>query len=233
MALSEDDLLRLLHSTEHTFAERKTVGDHKDWIKTIVGFANSLDPTEEGVLFIGATDSGQIEAKGTNFDTLQKTFSEKMVSVYPPVYHESRIVREQDRECLAVIVPGSRSKPHFAGPLFVRKLSETVVGTSEQYDSLLAARTDKAYELQLWRGSQITIREVRRIPSAAYEVREYLMTATIMECNQFYLTVKLNNKAYSYPLASFELSYDQSKERLQIEREVPNIVAGHSHDLRG
>jgi hypothetical protein len=39
---TEADLLRLPHSTEHTFVERKTVGDTKDSVKTAVAFANTL-----------------------------------------------------------------------------------------------------------------------------------------------------------------------------------------------
>lgn len=68
MAFEEADLLRLLHSTEHTFAERKTQGDHKDWVKTVVAFANTFEPPIEGVLFIGATDEGNIESKPANLD---------------------------------------------------------------------------------------------------------------------------------------------------------------------
>ena len=86
MALNEADLLRLLHSTEHSYAERKTANDPRDWVKTIVAFANTLDPSQEGVLFVGATDAGQIEEKQNNLDKLQKTLSDKAAAIYPPVY---------------------------------------------------------------------------------------------------------------------------------------------------
>jgi predicted HTH transcriptional regulator len=56
---TEEDLLRLLHSEEITFVERKTVGDTRDFAKTIVAFANSLLHDQEGVLFIGATKLGR------------------------------------------------------------------------------------------------------------------------------------------------------------------------------
>ena len=47
---TEQDLLRLLHSEETTFVERKTVGDTRDIAKTIVAFANTLPPDiKEGV----------------------------------------------------------------------------------------------------------------------------------------------------------------------------------------
>ncbi len=129
--MTEADLLRSLHSTEHTFVERKTVGDSRDWVKTVVAFANSLETNQEGVLFIGATDKGEIESNPANLDKLQKTLSEKLQSVYPPVYYTTKIVAADGRECLAVIVPGSSSKPHYSGPLYLRDGSQTVIATGD------------------------------------------------------------------------------------------------------
>jgi predicted HTH transcriptional regulator len=63
MALDEAALLRHLRSTETTFVERKRVSDTQDFAKTVVAFANTLRPDEEGVLLIGATDQGEIDAK--------------------------------------------------------------------------------------------------------------------------------------------------------------------------
>lgn len=152
MALDESDMLRLLHSTEHSFVERKTVGDSRDWVKTVVAFANTLSNEQEGVLFIGATDAGEIESQPSNPDKLQRTFSEKMQNASPAVYYTTRTVQENGKECLAVIVPGSPSRPHFAGPPYVRDGSQSVVASSRQYETLRAARIGKVYELQKWVG---------------------------------------------------------------------------------
>jgi predicted HTH transcriptional regulator len=119
-AKTELDLLRLLHSTEHTFVERKTVADTKDLIKTVVAFANTLSNDQEGVLFVGTTDGGEIEAHSSSLDQMQKSLADKLKNIYPAVYYETKTVQESGRECLAVIVPGSPSRPHFAGLLFVR-----------------------------------------------------------------------------------------------------------------
>jgi len=232
MALNEDDLLRLLHSTEHSYAERKTANDSRDWMKTIVAFANTLDSSQEGVLFIGATDDGEIEEKPNNLDKLQKTLSEKLQSIYPPVYSTTRILKESDRECLAVIVPGSSAKPHFAGPLYVRDFSKTVTASAEQYESLLAQRTSKTRELQRWIGKEITIREFQRYQSAGYDLREMLWPATVVACNQFFLTIDYNNRNHSLPLSTFELAFDHQYDCLQIERNVPLISGGQTEDCR-
>jgi len=223
MARNESDLLRLLHSTEDSYVERKTGGDHKDWVKTMAAFANTLQDDQEGVLFIGATDSGEIESSPTNLDKLQRTLSEKMQSVYPPIYFTTNSVRENGRECLAVIVPGSPSRPHFAGPLFVRDGSKSVVANSERYESLLAARTSKAYELQKWAGRSITVRLSRRQSGMAYVVNENTVEAKLIGANQFYLTVFYNNRKHSYPLNRAEISYDHVAERLEVRiEELPS-----------
>jgi hypothetical protein len=223
MTLDEGALLRLLHSTEHTYAERKTVGDSKDWIRTVVAFANTLDSSQEGVLFIGATDKGEIEANSANFDKLQKTFSEKMQNVYPSVYYTTKIVKEDDRECLAVIVPGSTSKPHFAGPLYLRDGSQSIVAKSEQYESLLAARTSKAQELQRWINQFVTMRLFSRRQGVGYQLDQRDEEAELIACNQFYVTVFYRNNRWSYPLSRIEIAYDHRHNRLELEINPPSL----------
>jgi predicted HTH transcriptional regulator len=219
MAQAESDLLRLLHSTEHSFVERKTVSDGRDWAKTVVAFANTLPSGQEGVLFIGATDAGEIESRHSNLDSIQKTLSDKMLSVYPPIYYTRRVVQESARECLAVIVPGSPLSPHFAGPPYVRVGSQSFVASSQQYESLLAARTGKAYELQRWEGKLITLLTLSRQNGIAYVVNKNSQQATVVGANQFYLTVSFGNRTYSYPLSRIEISFDHTAGRLEVQLE--------------
>jgi Putative DNA-binding domain len=220
MALDESDLLRLLHLTEHSFVERKTSGDSKDWIKTVVAFANTLDPSQEGVLFIGARDDGEIEEKSSGFDKVQKTFSDKVQSIYPSVYYTTKIVKEGDWECLAIIVPGSPSKPHFAGPLYLRDGSQSIIAKAEQFESLLAARISKAQELQRWLAKDITMVEYKRGAGVGYVVHKYPTQAKIEGCNQFYVTVSMGNRKKSYPLVKVEIAYDHQSNQLQLEHMI-------------
>ncbi len=223
MAQSESDLLRLLHSTEHSFVERKTVGDSRDWVKTVVAFANTLAMDQEGVLFIGATDSGEIETTQSNLDKVQKTFSDKMQSVYPSIYYITKALKEEERECLAVIVPGSPARPHFAGQPFLRDGSQTVVAKSEQYESLLAARIDKVYELQRWIGRQITLRIISRAAGIQFSLEQMTHDATVTAVNQFFVSVLFNNRRWSYPLKRIEIAYDHVAGRLEIELVPPQV----------
>jgi predicted HTH transcriptional regulator len=60
--LSDADLLSKLKNCEDAFVERKTAADNKDWLKTVVAFANSTPIGYPAVLFIGVKDEGTIEA---------------------------------------------------------------------------------------------------------------------------------------------------------------------------
>src|SRR5277367_5030243 len=117
MPMNEDDLGRRLHSTETTFVERKRVSDTQDIAKTVVAFANTLRPDQEGGIFVGATDEGLLEDHNADLDKLQKTFVEKTRNIYPQCpYFEAHEVREGEKACLAIVVPGGPDKPYFAGP---------------------------------------------------------------------------------------------------------------------
>ncbi len=219
----ESDLLRMLHSTEHTFVERKTIGDSRDWVKTIVAFANTLATNQHGILFVGATDAGEIESRLGNLDKLQRTFSEKMQAAYPPIYYITKIIQENNRECLAVIVPGSAMRPHFAGPPYLRDGSQSIVAKSEQYESLLAARVGKVFELQKWISKSITIRSFTRSTTTPDGIRQSTAPAKVVAANQFYLTVFYNNRHWSYPLSRFEIAFDHERDCLEIELLPPPL----------
>lgn len=209
---TELDLLRLLHSAEHTFVERKTVGDMRDAVKTVVAFANTLPDDQEGALFVGVTDAGEIEAHSSSLDKIQKNLSEKLQNIYPAVYSTTKMVQESGKECLAVIVPGSRRRPHFAGQPFPRDGSRTVVASAERHESMLAARTAKTYELQKWEGNDVTVRIVVRQKGMGYAMSDTWWQGRLVSANQFYLTVDdmgnrdRGSRTNSYPLKRVEIS---------------------------
>jgi predicted HTH transcriptional regulator len=77
--LSDDDLLSRLTNTEDNFVERKRFSDDREWLRTVVAFANSCPIGYPGVLFIGVYDNGTVEQPGKpiNLDSLQKTLTER------------------------------------------------------------------------------------------------------------------------------------------------------------
>jgi predicted HTH transcriptional regulator len=81
--LTDQELLARLRNFEDPFVERKSAGDHKDFIKTAVAFANTLPIRVPGVLFVPATNDGKIQA--TDLDHLQQKVSERLAQAYPPL----------------------------------------------------------------------------------------------------------------------------------------------------
>ena len=191
----------------------------------MVAFANTLDTTETGVLFIGATDKGEIEETGSNLDSLQRKFSDKVALIYPALTYTTRAVTEANRQCLAILVNGSSRRPHFAAPPYLRDGSQTVVPSAEQFDRLISAWESKAFEIQRWIGKTITLRLFSRKDQDARlinEAAEKRTSVIVVSCNQFYVSLQFQVSDYkgmkwSPPLARIEIAYDHSADRLELQ----------------
>lgn len=146
--LSDADLILRMRNFEDHFVERKSSGDSKDWLKTVVAFANSAPNGYPCVLYLGVADTGEIEDRQANLDTLQRTFNREMEKIYPRVPYLQKIISEGGRQALAVIVLGSELRPHFAGPPFIRKGSETVVASADEFAEI-ASKGNEAYKQQV------------------------------------------------------------------------------------
>jgi len=223
MQTDEASLLRLLHSSETTFVERKSAADTQDWVKSMVAFANTLRPNQFGVLFLGVTNKGEIQGHKDDLDSLQRKFVEKTRIIYPECPHyETYEIQEDTRSCLAIVIPGGTLKPYFAGPPYLRIASTSERPTTEQYERLLATRNDKAYLLQAWIGRLITLRFFSRRQGMGYQLDQSTNDANVIDCNQFYVTVQFNNRKWSYPLSRVEIAYDHVRDRLELETTAPS-----------
>jgi hypothetical protein len=214
--LGDQDILAQLTNFENSFVERKSAGDSKDWLKTVVGFANTIPKGYPAIMFVGVKDDGTIEVPA-NLDKLQKTLSEKLAEAYPTIYYLTRVLERGGEQFLAVIIPGSERRPHFAGQAFVRDGSKTVIASGPQFDRLIAERNSKAYEILKWRGKNVTLAlytgwALFRRPNFAAEI-------FIIDCNQFYVTYAVSpdkKSSFSQPLASVEVSFDHRYQRLEL-----------------
>jgi predicted HTH transcriptional regulator len=108
--LSDAELLAKMRRFEDHFVERKTANDKKDWLKTVVAFANSTPTGSWAVLFIGVTDAGEIEERQPNFDSIQKTLNRELEKAYPRIDCITKGIEESGRKALAVIVLPSEKK---------------------------------------------------------------------------------------------------------------------------
>ncbi len=210
---TDEDLLCRLANYEDNFTERKTSSDSRDWVKTVVAFANSLPVGHPGVLFVGVKNDGTPEVD-INLDSLQKTFSEKMNAAYPPIYYLPHVLNYQGIRVLAVIVPGSEMRPHFTGQSYIREGSQNIKASEKQFNELIAQRNSKAYEILKWKGKSVKLSYTRpgnTRPSRFGPVR-------VLDCNQFYVTLESDGALSAIPLKRLDISFDPVNEVLELER---------------
>jgi predicted HTH transcriptional regulator len=161
----DGDLRARLRDREDGWTERKSKGvNTEDITKTVVAFANSLPDGHQGILFIGIADkSGDVEGVDDT-ESLQKRVryaAEKRV--YPPIFlgHNCRVINEDGKQVVAVIVEASKNRPHFAGPAYVRVGSESIEASEQQFTMLIASRTEVArLIIDAWQNDEIVLVEL-------------------------------------------------------------------------
>lgn len=217
--LTDDELLARLTNTEDNFVERKRFSDDREWLRTAVAFANSCPIGFPGILFIGVYDNGTVETPKTpiNLDSLQKTLSERLNAAWPPIYYLTKSLRKNSHQFLAVLVPGSSARPHFAGRSYVRVGSETRDASELQFNELLAQRNTKAFAILEWKGKQITVEqrntENLRVngPSAGY-FEPYVVT-----CDPYCVKLRTGQDIQTVPLDRVLIGHDDERNRLKLE----------------
>jgi hypothetical protein len=216
--LNDVDLLARMRNFENHLVERKTVNDHKDWKKTAVAFANSVPVGLPAVLYIGVRNNGEIETPQRNLDDAQKRFNLQMDRVYPRIAYLSRIISENGQQALAVIIPGSELRPHFAGLSYVRRGSETIEASEEQFNFLIAGRNSKTAKILEFKGKQVTVADRSLMLGGPYFKESKWGEAPIVaDCNQFYVTLERSNGTrLSFPLDRLEISFDNELSRLRL-----------------
>jgi predicted HTH transcriptional regulator len=145
--LSDAELISRLSYTEDSFVERKSKSDRPGWLRTVVAFANSTPVGLPAILFIGVDDAGQI-APDVDTEKTMQAFSDYVdAHAWPPIYKFPRTLVHAGKSCVAVLVPGSAERPHFAGRAFVRVGTQTKDASEAQFSELIASRNSKVREL--------------------------------------------------------------------------------------
>jgi hypothetical protein len=216
--LTDEELNLRVISTEDSFVERKTIGDHKRWIPAFVAFANSAPVGFPCVLFIGVRDDGSLES-GLGVESLQKSFDEKAADVFPPIPYQSKVFRRDGRECLALIVPGSPFRPHYAGLPYIRVGTESRKADPDDVARLLAEQDPKAREILKWRGKIVALDGLN--PPDTFSKMGRVGTsfrAKVIDCNQFWVTYEYGQGALtSVSLRRVELCFDHAGGLLKLE----------------
>jgi len=213
---SDSALLNRLRNTEDAFVERKTSGDRKDWLKAAVALANSTPIDYPAILFIGVRNNGELEGGTCNFESLQKTFSQELAKAYPPIYYWPKALRDGDAECLAVIIPGSKGRPHFAGRSYIRVGPESKEASEEQFAALIAERNSKVYLIRQWLGKTVLF-EGRALYRGSMRTN-VSGAGSLTDCNQHYVTLEeFDKKRRSFPLDRVNISFDHEQQTLKLE----------------
>jgi len=220
--ITDRDLLLQLTNKEDGFVERKTVSDLGDSLKTVVAFANTVPIGHSAVLFVGVRDDGEPEGTISDLDKIQQRLSKRIADAYPTIYVTTRVLNKDGKQFLAVIVPGSTGRPHFAGQAYIRDGAKSVVASDAQFDRLVAERSAKTYEILKSKGKVVTFTQ---------PLREYMLTgstqwtqskhieAIVCDCNSHYVILAnahQGNQYVSYPLGIIELNYDTHHKRLEL-----------------
>lgn len=220
--LSDTEILRRLRDVEDSFTERKSFGDfHKDVAKTVCAFANSAPFGYPCILYIGVRNDGTLETHSDDeLDRVQQTLTKKCGAIYPPVYTLQKVLTGPGGvKIVAVVIPGSSNRPHFTGPAYMRKGSESFEASEEMLNGLIADRSSKAYKVRTWIGKEVVVSYCS--PSGVLRDERCLL----VDCNQFYLTYKeldyTPHQIKSWPLSRFDLSYHHERTALRLIESLP------------
>lgn len=157
------DMLRSGRTQESSLVERKPDGfKDREARKTVVAFANSVPEGQEAVLFIGVHDKTGELLGVANADELQRKYSKVLAECYPSITYQMHALTISGRTAVAIVVPSSARRPHFAGGAYVRSGAQSVVASDEMYDELIISRNDKTRELLKYKHG-FTILSVRGI----------------------------------------------------------------------
>jgi hypothetical protein len=213
-SLTEEALILRLRSAEHDFVERKPRNQQGDWLQTAVAFANSAPIGYPAVLYVGVSDDGEPQQNVDQLENLGKSVSAAIEKAYPAIYRHTVPLHFPDgRGCLAVVIPGSELRPHFAGRSYIRDGPQTKEASEDQFSIFIAERNSKARELLKWRGKDIEVRTFYANGSSTPG------SDVIKERTQFYLL--LTNNSLAIPLERVSISYNDSRKALMLEIKSP------------
>ncbi|CDN61915.1 ATP-binding protein [Burkholderia cenocepacia] len=162
--MTDGELRKRLVDHEDQQVERKSEGVRPAELRqTLSAFANTLQRSDVGILFIGVADKNGAITGVANSDSLQKRVREAAGDCFPPIRcYESHAFTVDDKTVVAVVVSASNERPHFTGPAYVRVGSESVNASAEQFDELIASRNEKAGAILRMRDQPITVDAIGR-----------------------------------------------------------------------
>lgn len=219
---TDDELRYRLNDFEDNYTERKSAGVKPQEIRqTMSAFANSLTAGATAVLFIGVNDkTGAIEGV-PDPDGLQKRVRECAArDCYPPITsYTCRVLEVEGKQVLAVKVGASENRPHFTGPAYVRRGSESVAASADLFNELVACRTDKVARILRMRGGVISFQSINHIIGSTKVIgdRSYRESGECKveacDAHLLRLTIVATGQRVAEPLEHVQITYDEERHR--------------------
>jgi hypothetical protein len=214
------ELLRRLSDSEDQFTERKPEGAGSNaFKKALVAFANSVPPNRTGILFVGVADDGIVKGV-SDPDKLQRTIRLLAeTECYPPIYIDLALLDTSGGIVVAAIVAHSVKRPHFAGPAYVRRGSESIAATEEIYLDLLLSQDDKRRFLLEARTTIWTVELLNKEPGASQQLFDKKARSTleckIEEVTAFFVRFRVidADRVFTEMLQDVHISFDDKKNR--------------------
>ena len=216
---------------EDNLLEKKLESDLKDLLKTLVAFSNSIKPGHKAVILIGEKDDGNIQGV-SNPDNIQKKIRQEANKIYPPILWNSFVYENNGMKCVRVEIEYSGELPHFGGPAWIRKGSESVIASDEMFQQLIDTKTSMVFEISKWQNKTVTVHGdqstvpptrkgigpfegINQVFSHRWGWEEF---ARIVFVNSHWVTLEKikDSKKISEPLNKLILSYDDENNQLKI-----------------
>jgi hypothetical protein len=220
MTLTRSQIAQMIEQPEGPLVERKPSRVNAREIRqTVVAFANTVSGGDEALLFIGVRDDGVIEGCDDT-DAMQKTVRDVCdKQCYPAIAFRIEILPEH-KNVVAVVIPPSENRPHFAGPAYVRRGSESVSASNDVFDELIHSRNSKAAALLEYKKRHTILRVIglgHRLGEARLAVDNHhreLMQCKVSECNAQYVRFERidgDGRRFSEPLENITITYNEEK----------------------
>jgi hypothetical protein len=216
----DEEILRRITNTEDHFTERKT-SPHRDQItEAIVAFANSVLATKPGIIYVGVTDEGKIVGCD-NPESWQQKITGWANGCFPEVTVIPRVLQKDEKQFLAVVVPLSAIRPHFARPAFKRNGAKTVPASQGEIDEWIAYRNSKVRFILERKNEVVSVQMLTRngVPLSAMQESGGLYGIpgsgeyTVIDCNPHFVTLRklATMKTITHPLAPIDLKMNDAK----------------------
>lgn len=236
MSNFDDEVHRRLRDVEDHFTERKEAPQEHTFREAMTAFANTAIQEKPGIIYVGVRDSGEVIG-GNNMDSWQQKISSWASSCFPPVNVIQIALSVESKSILAVVVPGSPVRPHFAKAPYVRKGARNEIASQGEIDDWISYRNSKLRIISEWKAQNITIVNVEPSDPPVIRSARDALTSTMLgnrgdreiyavpdgqyqlvDCNNYWVTVK-NLSARTtgtIPLSIVDLKMDDEQHRLML-----------------